>query len=131
MAPATDQKADVSAPSPGPSPRRLSFGDVELDRVTVRVRRRGRDVALGPKEYRLIEFLLGAPGRIFTRAEIRDALWGTGAAVDERTVDVHILRLRKALSQPGQPDPIRTVRGVGYGLDDALARRRPKGPPPS
>ena len=97
---------------------RLTFGDLELDRENHRVRRSGRDVHLGPTEFRLLDHLLSKPGRIFTRAQLLDAVWGLSAEIDERTVDVHIGRLRRALSRGAEKDPIRTVRGAGYGLDE-------------
>lgn len=94
---------------------RLVLGDVELDRETRRVRRGGAELHLGPSEYRLLEFLMLKPGRVFTREQILDGVWGRDAEVDERTVDVHIGRLRRAL---GAADPIRTVRGAGYAFDE-------------
>jgi two-component system phosphate regulon response regulator PhoB len=97
---------------------RLSFGDLELDRENHRVRRAGRDIHLGPTEFRLLDHLLSKPGRIFTRAQLLDAVWGLSAEIDERTVDVHVGRLRRALSRGAEKDPIRTVRGAGYGLDE-------------
>ncbi len=97
---------------------RLTFGDLELDRENHRVRRSGRDIHLGPTEFRLLDHLLSKPGRIFTRAQLLDSVWGLSAEIDERTVDVHIGRLRRALSRGAEKDPIRTVRGAGYGLDE-------------
>jgi two-component system, OmpR family, phosphate regulon response regulator PhoB len=97
---------------------RLVFGDLELDRENCRVRRAGRDIHLGPTEFRLLDHLLSKPGRIFTRAQLLDSVWGMAAEIDERTVDVHIGRLRRALSRGAEKDPIRTVRGAGYGLDE-------------
>lgn len=97
---------------------RLTFGDLELDRENHRVRRSGRDIHLGPTEFRLLDHLLSKPGRIFTRAQLLDSVWGLSADIDERTVDVHIGRLRRALSRGSEKDPIRTVRGAGYGLDE-------------
>jgi two-component system phosphate regulon response regulator PhoB len=101
---------------------RLAGGDVELDRETHRVRRAGREMHLGPTEFRLIEFLMQSPGRVFSRAQLLDNVWGNDVYIDERTVDVHVGRLRKALSLPGRPDPIRTVRGAGYAFDESLPR---------
>jgi two-component system phosphate regulon response regulator PhoB len=97
---------------------RLTFGDLELDRENHRVRRSGRDIHLGPTEFRLLDHIMSKPGRIFTRAQLLDAVWGMSAEIDERTVDVHIGRLRRALSRGAEKDPIRTVRGAGYGLDE-------------
>jgi two-component system phosphate regulon response regulator PhoB len=101
---------------------RLQAGDIELDRETRRVRRAGRDIHLGPTEFRLLDYLLEKPGRIFTRAQLLDAVWGMSAEIDERTVDVHVGRLRKALSRGREIDPIRTVRGSGYGFDETFGK---------
>lgn len=100
----------------------LSEGDLSLDRETRRVRRAGRDVHLGPTEFRLLEYLLEKPGRVFTRAQLLDAVWGMSAEIDERTIDVHVGRLRKALSRGRERDPIRTVRGAGYSFDETFAK---------
>jgi two-component system phosphate regulon response regulator PhoB len=101
---------------------RLAAGDIELDRDTHRVRRAGHDLHLGPTEFRLLEFLMQSPGRVFTREQMLDSVWGRDVYIDERTVDVHVGRLRKALNQPRQPDPIRTVRGAGYSFDETFAK---------
>jgi len=100
----------------------LSCGDIELDRVRRRVARSGRALELGPTEYRLLEFFLEHPGRVFSREQLLDSVWGRDNYVDERTVDVHIGRLRKLLNPGGEQDPIRTVRGAGYALDDRFAK---------
>lgn len=102
---------------------RLELGDLELDRVTKRVRRAGSEIHLGPTEYRLLEFLMASPGRVFARAHLLDGVWGQDVYVDERTVDVHVGRLRKALSRRGTADPIRTVRGEGYAFDETFGKR--------
>ncbi len=99
----------------------LVAGDLELDRETHRVRRKGREVSLGPTEFRLLEFLMQKPGRVFSRTQLLDAVWGRDVYVDERTVDVHVGRLRKAINRGRQADPIRTVRGAGYALDEKFA----------
>ncbi|MCW5715992.1 MAG: phosphate regulon transcriptional regulator PhoB [Bauldia sp.] len=96
----------------------LKSGDLELDRETHRVRRGGREMHLGPTEYRLLEFLMQAPGRVFSREQLLDSVWGRDVYVDERTVDVHVGRLRKAINRGRSKDPIRTVRGAGYALDE-------------
>ena len=96
----------------------LSIGDIELDREKKRVSRNGRAVDLGPTEYRLLEFLMERPGRVFSREQLLDGVWGSEMYIDERTVDVHVGRLRKALNRGQLADPIRTVRGAGYALDD-------------
>lgn len=96
----------------------LKGGDIELDRETHRVRRKGRELRLGPTEFRLLEFLMQSPGRVYSRAQLLDGVWGSDVFVDERTVDVHVGRLRRALGQ-GE-NPIRTVRGSGYAFDESL-----------
>jgi two-component system, OmpR family, phosphate regulon response regulator PhoB len=100
----------------------LSSGDLDLDRQNWRVRRAGRDVHLGPTEFRLLEHLMAKPGRVFSRAQLLDSIWGLSAEIDERTVDVHIGRLRKALTKGSERDPIRTVRGAGYAFDETFGR---------
>ncbi|MEM1049449.1 MAG: phosphate regulon transcriptional regulator PhoB [Pseudomonadota bacterium] len=99
----------------------LTAGDLELDRETHRVRRNGREVHLGPTEFRLLEYLMQSPGRVFTREQLLDGVWGHDVYVDERTVDVHVGRLRKAINRGRVPDPIRTVRGAGYAFNDQFA----------
>src|SRR5579863_9416689 len=101
---------------------KLSAGDLDLDRETKRVRRGARDVHLGPTEFRLLEYLLEKPGRVFSRAQLLDGVWGLSAEIDERTVDVHVGRLRKALSRGKERDPIRTVRGAGYAFDETFGK---------
>lgn len=95
----------------------LKSGDVTLDRETHRVHRRGREIRLGPTEFRLLEFLMTSPGRVYSRSQLLDGVWGHDIYVDERTVDVHVGRLRKALNVSNMRDIIRTVRGAGYSLD--------------
>ena len=101
---------------------RLYAGDLDLDRETRRVRRGVRDIHLGPTEFRLLEYLLEKPGRVFSRAQLLDGVWGQAAEIDERTVDVHVGRLRKALSRGRERDPIRTVRGTGYAFDETFGK---------
>ncbi|MEI8146444.1 MAG: winged helix-turn-helix domain-containing protein, partial [Alphaproteobacteria bacterium] len=101
---------------------RLRAGDIELDRETRRVHRSGREIALGPTEFRLLEFLMQSPGRVFTREQLLDGVWGRDVYIDERTVDVHIGRLRRALNRPRETDPIRTVRGSGYSFNEQFAK---------
>ena len=96
---------------------RLEYADVVLDRARHRVTRGGQDIHLGPTEYRLLDFLMQRPGRVFTRERLLDAVWGANTYVEVRTVDVHVGRLRKALRLPNAPDLIRTVRSAGYALD--------------
>ncbi|TBW39290.1 phosphate regulon transcriptional regulatory protein PhoB [Siculibacillus lacustris] len=99
----------------------LRAGDLELDRETHRVRRGGREIHLGPTEFRLLEYLMQSPGRVFSREQLLDGVWGMDVYVDERTVDVHVGRLRKAINRTRDRDPIRTVRGSGYAFDDQFA----------
>lgn len=95
----------------------LKCGDIELDRETHRVHRKGKEVRLGPTEFRLLEFLMSTPGRVYSRSQLLDGVWGHDIYVDERTVDVHVGRLRKALNVSNMSDVIRTVRGAGYSLE--------------
>ena len=101
----------------------LRAGDLDLDRETQRVRRGGRDIHLGPTEFRLLEFLMQKPGPGLSRAQLLDGVWGRDVYIDERTVDVHVGRLRKALDRGRESDPIRTVRGTGYAFDETFGKR--------
>jgi two-component system phosphate regulon response regulator PhoB len=96
----------------------ISVGDIEMDRGAHRVRRAGVEVHLGPTEYKLLDHLIQHPGRVFSREQLLDAVWGSDVYVEARTVDVHVGRLRKALNIEGVSDPIRTVRSAGYSLDE-------------
>ena len=100
---------------------RLAAGDIVLDRQAHKVTRGRRAIAIGPTEYRLLEVLLENAGRVLTRNQLIDRVWGTTAEVDERTVDVHIGRLRKTLIRGSEADPVRTVRGAGYTIDSEPA----------
>lgn len=95
---------------------RLEFDDIMLDGDTHRVTRAGSQIRLGPIEFRLLSTLMEKPGRVWTREQLLDRVWGRDVYVDTRTVDVHVGRLRKALAQTGGADPLRTVRGAGYAL---------------
>jgi two-component system phosphate regulon response regulator PhoB len=95
----------------------LAYRDLTMDQDAHRVSRAGRALHLGPTEYRLMEFFLQHPGRVFTREQLLDAVWGRDIHVEPRTVDVHIRRLRKAINADHEPDLIRTVRSAGYALD--------------
>ncbi|GAB4180603.1 MAG: phosphate regulon transcriptional regulator PhoB [Thalassobaculales bacterium] len=97
----------------------LRCGDIAMDTAAHRVKRGGRDIHLGPTEFRLLRHFLEHPGRVFSREQLLDSVWGADVYVEPRTVDVHIRRLRKALIEPGEGDPIRTVRSAGYALDAA------------
>ncbi|CAH1662611.1 phosphate regulon transcriptional regulator PhoB [Chelatococcus asaccharovorans] len=107
---------------PGQVAAQLIAGDIELDRETHRVKRGGRELHLGPTEFKLLEFLMQSPGRVFTREQLLDRVWGHDVYIDERTVDVHVGRLRKAINRMRRPDPIRTVRGAGYSFDETFAK---------
>ena len=101
---------------PASSGAALSYADITLDTERHRVNRSANELKLGPTEYRLLVTLLERPGRVFSRDQLLDHVWGRDIYVDTRTVDVHIARLRKALTSHGGDDPIRTVRGAGYAL---------------
>lgn len=103
---------------PGLAADQLQHGEILLDRVAHRVLRKGREVHLGPTEYRLLEHLMQYPGRVFSREQLLDAVWGSDVYVETRTVDVHVGRLRKSLMAEGEADPIRTVRSAGYSLQN-------------
>jgi two-component system phosphate regulon response regulator PhoB len=100
----------------------VELGDIAIDRSNHRVRRAGRDIHLGPTEYRLLDQLMQHPGRVFSREQLLDIVWGSDIYVEARTVDVHVGRLRKALNLSGERDPIRTVRSAGYSFDETFAR---------
>lgn len=101
---------------PGLKDDRIKVGDLEIDRVAHRVTRNGADIHLGPTEFRLLDYFMQHPGRVFSREQLLDTVWGSDVYVEARTVDVHVGRLRKALRQTGGDDPIRTVRSAGYAL---------------
>jgi two-component system phosphate regulon response regulator PhoB len=102
---------------PGLAEDRVRRGDLLIDRVAHRVKRAGQEIHLGPTEFRLLDYLMQHPGRVFSREQLLDAVWGSDVYVEARTVDVHIGRLRKALGVSDNDDPIRTVRSAGYSLD--------------
>jgi two-component system phosphate regulon response regulator PhoB len=96
---------------------RLQRGDIGLDRAAHRVTRGAREVRLGPTEFKLLAYFMENAGRVLTRQQLLDGVWGRDAFIDGRTVDVHVGRLRRALIRGSDPDPIRTVRGTGYAFD--------------
>jgi two-component system phosphate regulon response regulator PhoB len=100
-----------------PAKGQLAFHDIGMDLATHRVTRNSRSIHLGPTEFRLLEFFLQHPRRVFSREELLDAVWGHDIHVEPRTVDVHIRRLRKAINGDGEVDMVRTVRAAGYALD--------------
>ena len=95
----------------------VRFADLELDPIEHRARRNGRMLQLGPKEFRLLAHFMERPRRVYTREQLLNAVWGMSSQVGARTVDVHIRRLRRAISLPGELDLIRTIRATGYALD--------------
>ncbi len=95
----------------------LTVGDLTLDATAHKVTRRGSTIALGPTEFRLLKFFMEHPGRVFSRGQLLDAVWGTDSDIELRTVDVHIRRLRKGIEVAGATDPVRTVRSAGYALE--------------
>ncbi|PWC44836.1 MULTISPECIES: phosphate regulon transcriptional regulator PhoB [unclassified Azospirillum] len=114
-------RAVLRRAAPALNDETLRFGDVEMDLASHRVRRQGRDVHLGPTEFRLLRHFLQHPGRVFSREQLLDMVWGHDVYVEPRTVDVHIRRLRKALNEETEVDIIRTVRSAGYALDEKAA----------
>ena len=102
---------------PGLAEDRVRCGDIVVDRVAHRVKRGGKEIHLGPTEFRLLDYFMQHPGRVFSREQLLDAVWGSDVYVEARTVDVHVGRLRKALNAGDSADPIRTVRSAGYSLD--------------
>ena len=95
----------------------LTVGDLSLDATAHRVTRQGNTINLGPTEFRLLKFFMEHPGRVFSRGQLLDAVWGTDSDIELRTVDVHIRRLRKGIELDGIADPVRTVRSAGYSLE--------------
>ncbi|MDN3645551.1 phosphate regulon transcriptional regulator PhoB [Pontixanthobacter aestiaquae] len=95
----------------------IEVGDIRLDPVAHKVERAGTPIKLGPTEYRLLQFFMESPGRVFSRNQLLDGVWGTESDIELRTVDVHIRRLRKAIEMDGKKDLIRTVRSAGYAME--------------
>jgi two-component system phosphate regulon response regulator PhoB len=102
---------------PGLAEDKVAVGDLVVDRVSHKVIRGEKEIHLGPTEFRLLDHLIQHPGRVFSREQLLNAVWGSDVFVEVRTVDVHIGRLRKALNKHKQGDPIRTVRSAGYALE--------------
>ncbi|MFD1509293.1 phosphate regulon transcriptional regulator PhoB [Lacimonas salitolerans] len=109
-------KSQLRRTRPAAVGERLTFDDILLDAETHKVFRGAQELKLGPTEFRLLTTFMEKPGRVWSREQLLDRVWGRDIYVDTRTVDVHIGRLRKALSRHGGEDPIRTVRGAGYAL---------------
>ncbi|PQA88439.1 phosphate regulon transcriptional regulator PhoB [Hyphococcus luteus] len=110
-------KAILRRIRPGLADDIVEHGDISIDRVSHKVTRGGKEIHLGPTEFRLLDHLMQHPGRVFSREQLLNAVWGSDVFVEVRTVDVHIGRLRKALNKYKQGDAIRTVRSAGYALD--------------
>ncbi|WP_411816654.1 phosphate regulon transcriptional regulator PhoB [Hyphococcus sp. DH-69] len=110
-------KAILRRIRPGLADDTVECGDISIDRVSHKVTRGGKEIHLGPTEFRLLDHLIQHPGRVFSREQLLNAVWGSDVFVEVRTVDVHIGRLRKALNKYKQGDAIRTVRSAGYALD--------------
>lgn len=106
--------------TPGGAEEKLAVGDLEVDAASQRVSARGEPVRLGPTEYRLLHFFISHPERVYTREQVLDRVWGQSVYVEERTVDVHIRRLRKALEPFGFDHMIQTVRGTGYRFSEKV-----------
>jgi two-component system phosphate regulon response regulator PhoB len=102
---------------PGLAEDVTTAGGIAIDRVAHRVKRADREIHLGPTEFRLLDYLMQHPGRVFSREQLLDAVWGSDVYVEARTVDVHVGRLRKAMNIAGDVDPIRTVRSAGYAFE--------------
>ncbi|MFP5356908.1 MAG: phosphate regulon transcriptional regulator PhoB [Gammaproteobacteria bacterium] len=103
---------------PGGEEERVAVNGLEVDAASQRVTAKGQPVRLGPTEYRLLHFFVSHPERVYTREQVLDRVWGQNVYVEERTVDVHIRRLRKALEPHGFADMIQTVRGTGYRFSE-------------
>ena len=95
----------------------IEVGDLSLDATAHKVTRRGQTISLGPTEFRLLKHFMEHPGRVFSRGQLLDAVWGSESEIELRTVDVHIRRLRKGIEIDGIGDPVRTVRSAGYSLE--------------
>jgi two-component system phosphate regulon response regulator PhoB len=111
-------RAVLRRTGPGTQEESLTFGDIVMDLVSFRVRRDGKDIHLGPTEFKLLRHFMSHPGRVFNREQLLDMVWGQDVHVEPRTVDVHIRRLRKALNEFKGADFIRTVRSAGYAIDE-------------
>jgi two-component system phosphate regulon response regulator PhoB len=114
-------RAVIRRSRPALSEETLEFADIRMDLAAHRVSRDGQPVHLGPTEFRLLRHFMEHPGRVFSREQLLDAVWGHDVYVEPRTVDVHIRRLRKALNGDDAQDVIRTVRSAGYALDTKAA----------
>jgi two-component system phosphate regulon response regulator PhoB len=109
-------RATLRRVSPSKFAAILNHANIELNRATRQATRNRRKLRMSPAEFRLLEFFMTTPGRVFNRSQLLDGVWGRETSMDERTVDVHIGRLRRAINRGREPDPIRTVRGAGYSF---------------
>ncbi len=110
-------RAMLRRAEPGSDGSMIEYGDISIDPHKMRVRRNGTGIDLGPTEYRLLTVMISRPGRVWSREQLLERVWEDNLEIEQRTVDVHIGRLRKALSQKDVPNPVRTVRSAGYALD--------------
>lgn len=110
-------RAMLRRAEPGSDGSAIEYGDITIDSQKMRVWRNSIGLDLGPTEYRLLNVLISRPGRVWSRDQLMERVWEGNLEIEQRTVDVHIGRLRKALHQEGAQDPIRTVRSAGYALD--------------
>src|SRR5262245_20874852 len=113
-------RAVIRRAQPAAAQETLNFGDVSIDVSAHKVSRAGKPIHLGPTEFRLLRYLIQHLGRVFSREQLLDAVWGHDVYVEARTVDVHIRRLRKALNADNAADVVRTVRSAGYALDNPI-----------
>ena len=100
--------------------KKLKYADIEMDLVNYKTKRNGRNIKLGPKEFKLLKNFLEQPQRVFSRDQLLDKIWGENIYVEPRTVDVHIRRLRKAITAENEKNIIRTVRDAGYSIETDL-----------
>lgn len=110
-------RATLRRSRPSTANASLAYGELTVDLERHRVAYGEDSIKLGPTEFRLLVFFLEKPGRVWSREQLLDRVWGMNSDIDLRTVDVHVGRLRKALKQTGKTDPVRTIRGFGYSLD--------------
>ena len=111
-------KAILRRVTPEENSNVIVVGDIEVNQDSHRVKRAGEELHLGPTEFQLLLCLMKSPGRVYSRQQLLDKVWGTGIFVEDRTVDVHVRRLRKVLNKANAKDPIRTVRGTGYAFNE-------------
>ena len=113
-------KAILRRIRPALSQQTLEYGGIEMDLSARKLKRDGEPIHLGPTEFNILKFLIENPGRVFSREQLLDMVWGNDIYVESRTVDVHIRRLRKALNHNNKVNLIRTVRSAGYAIDQDI-----------